>query len=784
MNWSIVQSDLKRNKGLNFTLFLFMMLSSGLAVLSVVMAVQTFTSINNLYRVAQPPHFAQMHKGAIDQQQLQRFLSDQAAVTYSQIDTMIDVYGESLTVTGKSAAYNLSDCRLDIGLVKQNTSRDLLLNADHEAVVLEKGEIGIPVLLREMYGMELGDHVILTINEVRQEYIISTFILDAMMNSPMASSTRILLSDLDYESLLGKAGEKEYLIEAYFHSPEEAKTFMTAYQDAGLPQNGQAVTYSILFFLSALTDMVTMLVLLLVSALLITVAFICVKYTIMASLEEEIGEIGTMKAIGLPYRDIRSLYLDKYRLLAMTGAVAGLLLALMLSRGFTAHISKMFGSGRLSLTTLALAFLADGMVYLIINYYCRRVLSKIKRFTIVDALVTGKSLKKERRSNRDGLYHSSWLSVNSLLGIREVILQFRSYRLVAAVVFLTVLMTMLPVNLLNTLKAPEFITYMGSSLEDILIEVKNGEELEAGYMRVRTTLDQDTSIKHVYEARTIRIKTANAENTRINLDIDCGSNAGEGLQYLSGKPPVENNEIALSLLNAKLMDKQTGDKIVLHSENSERSFIVSGVYQDVTSGGYTAKAKYDFSELPAKRYSFLVDLKQNTIVEEKAAEWADIIGAGVSVIPMAEFINQTLGGVASQLQGMVFTVFIIGTGLVILITVLFLKLRLAVDLSDIGILKAIGFSNADIRRQYMIKTGGVSILGLFTGILVTNILGEKIINLILSTTDIGIKKVHLMNDPVLQFILCPFLILLLVLLVTRIVAGAVRKNNIISVIHE
>jgi putative ABC transport system permease protein len=33
----------------------------------------------------------------------------------------------------------------------------------------------------------------------------------------------------------------------------------------------------------------------------------------MAALEEEIVEIGTMKAIGMSYRDIRNLYLTKYK---------------------------------------------------------------------------------------------------------------------------------------------------------------------------------------------------------------------------------------------------------------------------------------------------------------------------------------------------------------------------------------------------------------------------------------------------------------------------------------
>lgn len=45
------------------------------------------------------------------------------------------------------------------------------------------------------------------------------------MNSTMTSSTRILLSDQDFEELSGQVGENEYLIEGYFTDTKEASTF-------------------------------------------------------------------------------------------------------------------------------------------------------------------------------------------------------------------------------------------------------------------------------------------------------------------------------------------------------------------------------------------------------------------------------------------------------------------------------------------------------------------------------------------------------------------------------
>lgn len=784
MNWLLVKNDFIRNKVINLVLLMFMTLAAALAVLAVIMAVQTYTSISELYKTAQPPHFLQMHKGQIDQKQIDEFMSAYKGITYWQTCTMIDVYGDSLTVVGSKGTYNLSDCRLDIGLVKQNETRDLLLSPEHEKVSVQKGEIGIPVLLREMYGMETGDHIILTGNDVTKEFVIKEFILDSQMNSSMCSSTRILISDADFAMLEGRAGENEYLIEAYFSNPKEAAGFQTAYENAGLPQNGQAVTYAMIFLLSALTDITTVFVLLLVSILLIIVSFICIKFTIMAALEEEIGEIGTMKAIGLPYTDIRGIYLNKYRILAMAGVIAGYILALLISGVFSKHISTTFGNAGISAGAEILSLVAACLVFLFISCFCRKILKKIKKLTVVDALVNGRGFAKDKDGIKDGLYKSKRLSVNWLMGIREVWYCAGNWTVVFAVTLIAVVMILVPVNMLHTFQAPEFITYMGSSLEDILIEVENGENLHNGYALVKQVLANDGAVENYYEYRKVCVQAADAENEIMNLHIDCGDNAGKGLRYLKGTAPEQESEIAVSSLNADKIGKDVGDTMVLGFAGQNKTFVISGIYQDVTSGGYTAKSKYDFSSLPAEKYTFAVDLNTDTTAEKKADEWSAILGAGVTADPMAEFINQTLGGVVKQFRTIVLTSVIIGACLAVLITVLFLKLRLAKDLSQIAVLKAVGFTERDIKKQYLIKIGCISITGILTGIIVTDLLGEKTVDFALGMAGLGIKRVELIADPVIQYIISPLLLLLLILLATWIVVRTIGKYNIASVINE
>ena len=323
----------------------------------------------------------------------------------------------------------------------------------------------------------------------------------------------------------------------------------------------------------------------------------------------------------------------------------------------------------------------------------------------MDALVRGKGFDKEKSYIKDGLYKSKKLPVNSLMAIREVFYKFKNWIIVCTVVSIAVLMIMIPFNLMNTFEAPEFITYMGSSREDILIQVENGEQLETNYKKVMQLLESDNTIESYYEYKRVRIQTTNSAGELMNIHVDSGYNSGNDLKYISGNSPDGENEIAISYLNANEMEKSTGDKIVLFYNEKEKEVVISGIYQDVTSGGYTAKSKYDFSEMASENYSFSVNLKDNIEIPKVADYWSEIIGPGVTIGPMEEFLNQTLGGVVNQLRNIVFIIILLGSCLVMLITFLFLKLRLAKDLSEIAILKAIGFSERDIKKQYLIKTG-------------------------------------------------------------------------------
>lgn len=782
MNWNMQRNDFKRNRAGNLALLLFMILAAGLVVAATIVVTQLMTSMSAMYQTAKPPHFLQMHKGEIDEQKIDQFEASYPGVTAWQTVGMIDVYGENIKIQGKDT-FDLSNCRLDISLVKQNKDYDRLLDENRSVLTMKKGEIGIPVILLEEYNIKLGDKVILTSNGITRTFKVAAFVHDAQMNSTLCSSTRILISDKDFAELFGKAGEKEYLIETYFRDSAMASDFQTAYENADLPQNGQAVTYTIIFLLSALTDLVMAMVLILVSVLLLLIAMMCIKYTLLAALEEEISEIGTMKAIGMSFRDIRELYLTKYKRMLTIGIIIGYVLALILSRTFMEHVTNTFGRQPVTILTISIPVAACFLVYLITIQYCKGILNKLKKLTVVDAMTRGKGFGRKERVS-DGLHKGKLKSVELLLSIWEVSHNLNGFALVFLVLFLVSTIVIIPMNMLTTMQSKQFITYMGSTMDDIQVEIDTGKNLESRFEKMEAILKKDEAVKDFEVLRRVRVETVNSEGSRMNLTIDCGKRAGGELKYLEGKAPSTNQEIALSKLNADAMGVIIGKKIELTFSGIKEQFMVSGIYQDVTSGGYTAKAIQTFDGVKTMKYTVSINLKDRSDVKGKAEQWSSKLGCGYDIEPMDEFINQTLGGVTRQVEMIVVVVAIIGILLSALIVILFMKLRMAKDIAQIAAMKAIGFTNLDVRKQYLYKIGIVSMAGILGGTIVSNLAGNSMVSLSFQTMGLGISRISLLMNPWMVFAGVPLMLLLVTAGMTWLSTEQIKKYNIVSLINE
>ena len=784
----LLMNDFRKRAWKNVVLFVFMLLSVIIAASVVLMLSQLFSSITSMYETAKPPHFLQMHMGDIEQADIDAFNESFEGVAYWQTAPMIDLYGDDIfvtsnSVTGGGGSYTLSDCRLDISLVKQNEVYDVLLDEKRMPLNLTAGEIGVPMIILDQYDISIGDHITVSSDGVRKQFTVAAYIYDGMMNSTMCSSTRFLISDVDFDTLLGNIGETEYLIEAYFTDSGLASAYQTAYeQNENMPKNGQAITYPIIFLLSALTDILTAMIFVLAGAMLIIVVVICLRYVILAELEDDVIEIGTMKSIGIPDKGIRNLYLAKIRILMSAAGVVGFLLALLLLPMLTGHISRFFGEQPLKVQSLLWTVIAALLIYCIILLFAKKVLKRIKTKTVTQLLVLNDGFGKKPKV-KTGLYKSERLSANALIGLREV---RKGYGIVFTLMLIITILVTVPMRSLQAMQGSDFVTYMGSPICDLLAEVTQGDGLEQRNEALSELLGRETgsgNIRSVNVLRRVRLQAVNNEGELTGVHIDTGSSAGKGIVYLDGSEPDHEKHIALSYLLADELGKGTGDTVEITADDKTYVLEICGIYQDVTSGGKTAKAIYDFPDEPSEKYTYQLELSDNISANGFADSLRAELGSGYSIESMDGFIEQTLGGVTARLGQAVYPVIIIGFIITVFIVLLFMELRLARTMRTLAEKIAIGIPFRAICIQELYPMLFTGCAGVISGVILTELIGEKVVGGLFSLLGLGITSFSF-SAMTVSCILVPMSLIPVLMIINLGVCMKIRKIDISAYVNQ
>ncbi len=777
-------NDFRKRAWKNIILFVFMCLSVTIAASVVLMLSQLFSSITSMYETAKPPHFLQMHMGTIEQIDIDEFNESFEGITYWQSVPMITLYGDNIIVIGDDKSYTLSDCRLDISFVKQNDEYDVLLDEKRRPLNLLDGEIGVPIIVLDQYDISLGDKITLSANGIEKQFTVVTYIYDGMMNSTTCSSTRFLISDTDFDSLFGNIGETEYLIETYFTDSSLASAYQTAYEqsDKELPKNGQAITYTVIFLLSALTDILTAMVFVLAGMMLVIVVVMCLRYVILAEMEDDVVEIGTMKSIGIPNKEIENLYLAKIRILMSVACVVGFLLALLLLPRFTSHISRFFGEQPLEIQNLLLAIISVAVIYCIILLFAKKILKQIRTKTIVDLLILDDGFNKKVKV-KSGLYKSRKLSTNALIGMQEV---RNGYAIVFVLMLIITFLVMVPIRSLQTMQAEDFVTYMGSPICDLLVEVMQGEELEKRNEELSNVLSEEIENGHIQNAallRRVRLQAFNNADELVGVHVDTGSSAGKGIVYISGTNPSVENHIALSYLLADELGKEVGDKVNIISDHQTYCMEVCGIYQDVTSGGKTAKAIYDFEGELSEKYTYQLELSNDVSAEVFSNSLKSELGSGYSIKSMDSFLEQTLGGVTVRFSQAVYLIIIIGIIITIFIVLLYMELRLARTMHALAekIAMGIPIKAICIQELYpMLLLGGT---GIILGVILTEILGETVVSALFSLLGLGITSISF-SDITISCILVPVCLVIILVVINLGVCMKVKKIDITGYFNQ
>jgi len=263
------------------------------------------------------------------------------------------------------------------------------------------------------------------------------------------------------------------------------------------------------------------------------------------------------------------------------------------------------------------------------------------------------------------------------------------------------------------------------------------------------------------------------DGSKERLKIELGDHSQFPLEYSQGVAPTAEDEVALSVINARELKKSTGDPISLLINGEEKTFTVSGVYSDITNGGKTAKAAFVDDAAETMWSIIYIELADASTVESKVQEYQDsFVFAKVSA--MDEYVLQTFGSTVSSVGKAACASAAIALFICLLITLLYMKMLVAKDRYSIAIMKAVGYTTSDIRMQFASRSVFVLLVGVITGTLLANTLGKSLAGQAISY--IGASSFAFTINPVLSYLVSPLLMLSFVIIAT--VAGTAGVGQI------
>jgi putative ABC transport system permease protein len=764
MYFRTIRNDILRNKAISFTIMVFVAVAAMLLSLAAILVVNLSGAMDNLMTQARTPHFLQMHSGVIEESRLEAFAEARTDVVEHQVVEFLNINGVNIVIAGRS----LADSIQDNGISVQNDRFDHLLDFDGRLVYPSNGQIYVPIPYMQQGLAEVGDEV----RVAGEEFVVAGFLRDSMMNSLLSSSKRFLVSEADYAALRD-SGSVEYLIEFRLDDLASIGDFETAYVAAGLEANGPTITYPQFRTLNGLSDGLLIAVILLISVLVVAIAFLCIRFTLLARIEDDYREIGVMKAIGLRVSDVRRLYLAKYAAIAAAGSVAGFVLSFAF-RGVLLENIRLY-MGESERTAEAVAFGGAGVVIIfsVIVVYVSRVLRRFRKISPVEAIRFGAAQDQAAGARRLRLSTNRLLATNAFLGIKDVLARKKIYATMLVVVVISAFIIIVPQNLHNTISSSDFITHMGIGLSDLRIDIQQTTDIGEKAEQVAAAMSEDESIATfvVLTTKTFTARLDDGSEERIKVEL--GDHTVLPLSYSEGSAPTSDNEIALSRILAADLDKGEGDVLSVLIEGRERDLRVSGIYSDVTNGGKTAKAAFSSPSadtmwsVVSARVSDVTSIDDTIDAYGQRFEFAKVSDIG-------EYVTQTYGSTIDSIGMASYASFGVALATALLITLLFTRMLVAKDRHSIAVMKALGFNSSDIRAQYFARSVFILLIGVLVGAVSANTLGEMLAGRVIGS--LGGSSFSFSVNPIAAYVIAPMLMMLAVLTATA--AGTRGVGNI------
>lgn len=722
----ILKRDLKRKKAMNIILLVFVILATMFVSSSVNNIINVTTALDDYFEMTNvPDYFVFTINKMVDEDVEGAIESAESIENYKTEEVLFLSYSnvvfedeDMVTIEGTNMLQSDKEFGLNYILSDGSVLKDV-----------KPGEIYLTYGKAESIGIKKGEKIVINIENVSREFTFVDTVKDSALGSEMNSMCRYIISEEDYNDYItDESVVKIYGGNMYYIKTDDVKT--TQKELSSVSEAFTLVADKDMFKLTYIMDMIATGVLLVVSVILILIAFVVLRFTITFTLTEEFREIGVMKAIGIKNSKIRSLYIIKYAAISVVGAIIGL------------GLSFPFGKILMSVSPNFMAISIDSLVLVniicavavvgIILLFCYGCTNKVNKMSPIDAIRNGQTGERFKKKTLLSLGKSR-VSSPVFLAVNDIVSSPKRFGIIT-VTFLLCLLLLLILSISGTtMKSKKAIKFFGYTQYDIALTLRDSsmDYLSEGgrELMIQNLKEWEESLvgngmpAKCFQEVLFSLPVSYGEN-KANVMIYQGVGTDmDQYEYIEGVVPTKSDEIAITRITAEKLDAQIGDVVTIKTVDGELDCIITAIFQSMLNQGdgirvcEDVKLNYIESQGASPIQILFTDEVDSDEIINRMEQIEELYPEVVKA-DTCEANVESYFGAAETIDTIKLMVVILTVVLTILVTVLMERSFIIKEQSEIALMKAIGTSNGKIYAYHTLRILFVSIAAIVLGELI------------------------------------------------------------------
>lgn len=647
-----------------------------------------------------------------------------------------------------------------------NVFDDDLSSYREDAAGPKDGEVYVRPALKTLYGLEVGDAILVSTGDEEAELKVAGFYEDPQLGSPFLETTRFLVSDGTFDQLHAKA------VESYSLAGSDAGAGMMSLQDTSYPlteinvyltpetkasgmtgrdlaqiigdETAWGKTTNALFARETMAGY-TLLVVQVISAilcafslLLFVVALVLCLHMASASIESDYANWGILKAVGANRKMLRRALIAQYASCAFFGLLLGFVIGYGIEPLLWSPFALLTG---ILVQAPAFPWAAFAFCALLFAALVCSIALKARRIAAITPLSALRQGDGDVRFSPRGTSAISGSHLKTSLACRAVVSQKGRYVGVAVCSLLLCAFIALCFGIGGAV-AQDSAVYrtFGVWKSDASVELMSGDVTET---EVRDVIEEVTPITRVWQEGATMLNMNGESRTFVGLsDMDVVDDE----TLMAGRKPTLPNEALVGLSMARSAGLDVGDEFeVLDQQKDGHRYIVSGIISSVLNGGNGILLTYEGVEelagddLAGAESSYQFQLADPRKADEATALLRSRFGDGVSTEPTGLFGSSTnmILLIRDLLTGVGYAMAAFAVLLACVAAILVSRRMLISEQRDLGVYRALGFPVCALRISFALRFLGVALLGAFIGVALTTVFGSFLIGALFSLFGVG-----------------------------------------------